>query len=120
MSGSLPSNLRRKAGQLARMPRRSLKGTLGMAGVRRPKVFAIGFNKTGTSSLDHLFAVLGYDTYHGTIWRSERPDGWFLNSRDAFSDGIPHDLDAIDAGFPGSRFILQVRTRSAGRPRRSC
>ena len=110
MNVSSVRKIRGQAGQLIRMPRKIRKGVFGLAGFRRPKVFAIGFNKTGTSSLNQLFATLGYDAYHGPGWRSQGPSSWLLNSRDAFSDGIPLDLDAIDHGFPGSHFILQVRS----------
>jgi hypothetical protein len=72
------------------------------------KVFAVGFNKTGTSSLHALFQLLGLRSYHGTAWRDCR-DRALLSRYDCFSDGIPADLAALDEGFPGSRFILQVR-----------
>ena len=39
---------------------------------RRPedsKVFCIGFNKTGTSSLHALFEQAGFRSHHGMAWR---------------------------------------------------
>ena len=72
------------------------------------KIFAIGFNKTGTTSLHTLFKLLGYSSYHGTKWRG-CDDLELLRSYNCFSDGIPKDLPKLDRLFPGSKFILQVR-----------
>ena len=55
------------------------------------KVFAVGFNKTGTTSLDALFKSLGLTAYHGVKWRT-CDDLELLRSYDCFSDGIPKDL----------------------------
>lgn len=80
-------------------------------GRRSEKVFAIGFNKTGTSSLHKVFRTLGYSAYHGTKWReTSRPVIHRLY--DAFSDGIPDDFRVLDSKFPRARFILQVRDLS--------
>lgn len=89
--------------------RRTTLGVSGYFGIRRSKVFAIGFNKTGSSSIHALFLEIGLDSYHGTEWRSKKPRSWLLNSRDAFGDGIPRDLNLLDHNFPNSHFILQVR-----------
>lgn len=72
------------------------------------KVFAVGFNKTGTTSLHYLFKSLGLRSYHGLEWRSCN-NYELLSSYDCFSDGIPKDLAKLDSSFPGSKFILQVR-----------
>lgn len=72
------------------------------------KVFAVGFNKTGTTSLDALFKSLGLTPYHGVKWRT-CDDLELLHSYDCFSDGIPKDLPYLDRMFPNSKFILQVR-----------
>lgn len=78
-------------------------------GIRHaPKIFSIGFNKTGTSSLHALFLQLGYPSYHGVSWRS-CCNHKLLTAYDCFSDGKPDDLSKLDAMFPGSKFILQVR-----------
>lgn len=81
---------------------------LTKATMRKAKVFAIGFNKSGTTSLDSLFKTLGLSSYHGVEWR-RCDDVELLNSYDCFSDGIPQDLAKLDVLFPGSRYILQVR-----------
>lgn len=86
------------------------RGKLTGAGTR--KVFAIGFNKTGTTSLHAVFRELGLHSYHGEYWRdSSRPVFHWLY--DAFCDGIPDDFRRLDQRFPGSRYILQVRDLDA-------
>lgn len=81
---------------------------LNLAGVRQKKIFAIGFNKCGTSSLHALFLELGRPSFHGVEWRSCN-DMKILKEYDCFSDGIPEDLQKLDISFPGSKFILQLR-----------
>lgn len=79
-----------------------------MAKSNAGKVFAIGFNKTGTTSLHDIFTQLGYLSYHGTAWRNtSRPALYFFY--DSFCDGIPDDFRRLDQMFPNSKFILQVR-----------
>lgn len=85
-----------------------LRCLLNQTGMRKNKVFAVGFNKTGTTSLHTLFESLGHSSYHGIQWRS-CDDLALLRSYDCFSDGIPRDLAKLDRLFPGSKFILQVR-----------
>lgn len=82
--------------------------SLAGSGKGSPKVFAIGFNKTGTTSLDRIFAELGYRSYHGTAWR-DTARRMIFQHYDAFSDGPPDDFAVLDQRFPGSKFILQVR-----------
>lgn len=78
-------------------------------GIRRKKIFAIGFNKCGTTSLHSLFQSLGLSSYHGTRWRKHQEIRLFL-FYDCFSDGSPSgELAKLDELFPGSKFILQVR-----------
>ncbi len=86
----------------------AVRRLLNRAGFRNKKVFAVGFNKTGTSSLHALFESLGLPSYHGVKWRG-CDDRTLLRSYDCFSDGIPQDLAKLDRMFPGSKFILQVR-----------
>ena len=85
---------------------RLLLNTLGLRKSR--KVFAIGFNKCATTSLDALFTTLGLASYHGIRWRSCN-NIWLLRTFDCFSDGIPMDLPKLDTSFPGAKYILQVR-----------
>ncbi|MDH3375801.1 MAG: hypothetical protein OEQ39_02400 [Gammaproteobacteria bacterium] len=87
----------------------------------KKKVFVIGSNKTGTTSLGAALKNLGFRL--GNQLEAELLiDDWarrdfkrlikYCRSADAFQD-IPFSLDytfqAMDAAFPGSRFILSVR-----------
>ena len=87
----------------------------------RKKIFVIGSNKTGTTSLAAALKNLGY--HLGSQVEAELLlDDWacrdfkrlirYCHSADAFQD-IPFSLDytfqALDAAFPGSKFILSVR-----------
>lgn len=83
----------------------------------RPKVFGIGFHKTGTSSLAEALRLLG--------WRVTGPNGVHdpdiartaldialaeAETHDAFQDNPwPMLYRAMDRRFPGGRFILTVR-----------
>lgn len=86
------------------------------------KLFGIGFGKTGTSSLELIFRILGLrvpnqqeqelrivkQLYGGNF----RPLIEFVNQYDAFQDkpfsqGVTYAQ--VDALFPGSKFILTVR-----------
>jgi Sulfotransferase domain len=88
---------------------------------RRGKVFVIGSNKTGTTSLGAALKQLGFRL--GNQLAAEKLlDDWarrdfrrlirYCRSADAFQD-IPFSLDytfqAMDAAFPDSKFILSVR-----------
>ena len=88
---------------------------------KREKVFCIGRNKTGTTSLAKALKMLGY-----RIGRQDKAeplmDDWgrrdfrrivqYCRWADAFQD-VPFSLDytyqVLDYAFPGSRFILSVR-----------
>ena len=76
------------------------------------KVFAIGENKSGTTSLHRIFQDFGYRSYHGTKWRDTSRTG-FYRLYDGFCDGIPDDFRELDRLFPNARFILQVRALDA-------
>lgn len=76
--------------------------------VQRQKVFVVGFNKTGTSSIHALFEQLGLRSLHHPSW-SRDPRAPELDTFDCFSDGTPADVRPFDTRFPGARFILQVR-----------
>lgn len=88
---------------------------------KKKKIFVIGSNKTGTTSLKAALNNLGFRV--GNQLKAEMLlDDWarrdfkriirYCRSADAFSD-IPFSLDytfqAVDAAFPDSRFILSVR-----------
>lgn len=79
-----------------------------VAGRNSRKVFAIGENKSGTSSLHRIFQDFGYRSYHGAKWRDTSRTG-FYRLYDGFCDGIPDDFRKLDLLFPNARFILQVR-----------
>jgi hypothetical protein len=87
----------------------------------RPKVFCVGMNKTGTTSLKDMLKRFGYTVasqargellLDAWLERDFAPIVRFCRSADAFQD-IPFSLDysyqALDAAFPGSRFILSIR-----------
>lgn len=113
----------RRLGLLSRL--RSLLGS------RNPKVFCVGRNKTGTTSLRAALTILGY-----RIGRQRDAEAliedWgrrdfrrlvaYCHTADAFQD-VPfsHDytFQAVDAAFPGSKFILTVRDSPEQKRRRS-
>ncbi|MET0903202.1 MAG: sulfotransferase [Acidimicrobiales bacterium] len=91
----------------------------------RPRVFGIGLNKTGTTSLHEALTILGYESLHGG--RSDGPlieesirqaseAGLPLLSNvdqrwDAFSDlgVLSRRFRLLDQQYPGSHFVLTVR-----------
>jgi hypothetical protein len=82
------------------------------------RVFGIGMQKTGTSSLHAAFQILGLDSFH---WgRGEAPRMWHemnstgrsntLEQHYALSDNpIPVMFEKLDRAYPGSKFILTIR-----------
>ncbi|MBL8200627.1 MAG: hypothetical protein JNK40_06615 [Chromatiales bacterium] len=72
------------------------------------KVFCIGFNKTGTSSMHRLFTELGLRSFHGYYSHIPVTDPLYRDF-DCFSDGDQHDYALLDRTFPGSRFIVTTR-----------
>jgi hypothetical protein len=95
------------------------------------RVFGIGMHKTATTSLDHAFKILGFDSFHFNsgnearmIWeemntlsrsrtleldhmasRSKTLEEWY-----ALCDlPIPMLYVKLDLAYPGSKFILTVR-----------
>jgi hypothetical protein len=94
--------------------------------VRPPegKVFCIGFNKTGTTSVRVALEELGYKIGKQSVAEEFIAD-WarrdfsriidYCNTADAFQDipfSLPDTYQSLDAAFPGSKFILTVRTNS--------
>lgn len=75
---------------------------------RRKKVFAIGFNKTGTTSLHQTFLEMGLTSYHGPNWHA-CDDERLLRSWHCFSDAAPRNFARLDVLFPQAKFILNVR-----------
>ncbi len=84
---------------------------------KRPKVFGIGFHKTGTSSLAAALRILGYRVTgpdgvgNPDIAETALPMALKLARKfDAFQDNPwPILFREMDAAFPGSRFVLTVR-----------
>ena len=89
------------------------------------KIFGIGFSKTGTTTLEKAFSILGYKAWHGH-WQS--PHNFYalalsihkdyeelfkiINYYDAFSDGPWGGTDLyleIYRRLPESKFILTIR-----------
>jgi hypothetical protein len=87
----------------------------------RPKVFCIGFHKTGTKSLAAALRVLGYRVTGMNAGRdpdivaNALPRALALAERfDAFQDNPwPLLFREMDAHFPGSRFVLTHRAPEA-------
>jgi hypothetical protein len=92
----------------------------------KPKVFGIGFQKTGTTSLGKIFDALGYKTasYHQFRDMADRDDlDWEAVSTRALT--LAADVQAakdtpwpllyreLDAAFPGSKFIHVTRDPEA-------
>jgi len=88
---------------------------------KRTKVFCIGQNKTGTTSIEHVLKQLGYKMgkqakaellIHDWAKRDFKKIVKFCHSADAFQD-IPFSNDftyeILDYAFPDSKFILTVR-----------
>lgn len=97
------------------------------ASPRKPKVFGIGLSRTGTTSLTDALHLLGYSAVHfpqDAVTRAEvyrslacRPASVSLSvlqEADALTD-IPVCClyQALDRGYPGSKFILTVREKHA-------
>ena len=67
------------------------------------KVFTIGFNKTGTTSI-HAFFM-----YHGM--KSQHDKHWDFDNYQCFSDGKHHNglFKSYEQKYPDARFILNTR-----------
>lgn len=84
----------------------------------KSKVFCIGFHKTGTTSLAVALKTLGYrvtgpnGVYDSNIERNVLPLAFALvEEYDAFQDNPwPVIYKDLDLKFPGSRFILMLRS----------
>lgn len=89
---------------------------------KRPKVFVVGFNKTGTSSLEKALRDLGFKIGNQRtgellfdFWADRKFDKiiTFAKSAQAFQDvpfSLPYTFIHLDLAFPGSKFILTVRS----------
>jgi hypothetical protein len=78
--------------------------------VKGRKVFGIGFQRTGTLSLNEALNLLGIRSRHNAQELFENPNHPVLDAFDGFTDNpIPLLYRQLDQRFPGSRFILTDR-----------
>lgn len=88
------------------------------------KIFCIGANKTGTTSIEHVFKSLGMKVgnqaqaemfLHDWAKRDFRRIIKYCHTADAFQD-MPFSFDdtfrVVDEAFPDSKFILTVRNNA--------
>ncbi|MCH8902461.1 MAG: hypothetical protein IIA45_00880 [Bacteroidetes bacterium] len=85
--------------------------------MEKPKIFGVGFQKTGTSSLQRAFEILGYkscgarpdlllDILNGRYKKVTK----IVNKYEVFLDHPwPQIFDFLDEHYPGSKFILTIR-----------
>jgi hypothetical protein len=79
------------------------------------KVFCVGFNKTGTTSLHHWFVAAGLDSSHdATYQKRTRTMGRealrsYLDAHDAFSDGERANVPILRDLYPDAKFVLNTR-----------
>lgn len=87
----------------------------------KPKIFCIGQNKTGTTSLKQTFEQLGYlvgSQRSGELLLPNYIDGNFkpiiqyCRTAQVFQDipfSLPKTYEIVDKAFPNSKFILSIR-----------
>ena len=81
-------------------------------GLKHPKVFCVGFNKTGTTTLHRILQdQLSYDSAHKPRWTdwSITKNRLRLERFDAFSDGGCASIRNLDELYPEALFILNTR-----------
>lgn len=88
---------------------------------KRSKVFCIGRNKTGTTSLQRALEDLGYKVgdqakaemlIHHYARRDFRPIIAYCHTAEAFQDipfSLPYTYEILDHAFPKAKFILSIR-----------
>jgi hypothetical protein len=126
-----------REGRLAQPERRNVAGSLALLPVHpntinqplhpeieERKIFCIGYNKTGTTSIGHALEGLGYKLGNQSV-AEQLMDDWavrdfrriieYCKTADAFQD-LPFSVDftyqAMDFTFPGSKFILTIRSNA--------
>ena len=89
--------------------------------LKADKVFCIGLNKTGTTSLESALQELGYSMgsqaageilLRQYLTRNFGPIIEFCKTADAFQDipfGLPYTFVLLDHFFPNANFILSIR-----------
>lgn len=77
------------------------------------KIFCIGFNKTGTTSLHNFFKSCGLTSIHNTEWCHysyiKKGKEYFIDQ--CYSDGEQSNFVQLEKWFPNSLFILNTRTK---------
>ena len=109
----------KRGGRALRLLARLALGTIRSAG--KPKVFCVGGNKTGTSSMARALTEMGLVMGVQSLAERLVPD-WarrdfrrlflYCRTAQAFQDvpfSLPFTFQALDQRFPGSRFILTIR-----------
>lgn len=87
----------------------------------KPKVFCIGLNKTGTTTLEVVLKDIGYKMgdqptaellFEDWNLRNFAPIIKYCQTADAFQDmpfSLPYTFMALDRAFKGAKFILTIR-----------
>lgn len=89
-----------------------------------PKVFCIGYNKTGTTTIGKAFGLLGYrnSSFNRRVWRDLYLRGEIesvikYTARFSSFDDLPwlkeDMIPILDKRFPGSRFVYLFREEAA-------
>jgi hypothetical protein len=74
------------------------------------KVFGVGMQRTGTSTMTRAFRLLGYRSAHFPAELWEDREARVLSECNAFFDNpIPLIYQELDERYPASKFILTVR-----------
>jgi hypothetical protein len=93
----------------------------GIRALGKPKIFCIGLNKTGTTSLKKEMALQGFTVgnqrqaellFDDWVKRDFRRIVRYCRTARFFQDApfsYPYTFIALDQAFPGSKFILTVR-----------
>ena len=104
------------------------------------KLFFIGFNKTGTTSIDQLFKLYGYNSCHNSYWwyctlenryHNDKVinDISIINDHQVLTDGfelyfpdmpVLPNLEELDKLYPNSKYIYQTRNLKAWLISRLC
>lgn len=87
------------------------------------RIFGIGFQRTGTTSLQGAFDIFGFDSGHWESAEWAKTIWWEMNKWNrsrtlerhyALSDNpIPIMYERLDKAYPGSKFILTTRDETA-------
>jgi hypothetical protein len=75
------------------------------------KIFCIGFNKTGTTSIADAFKSIGYKSFHKPTWvkQANEKNKEFIDKFDIFSDGNGNaDVEWLNTNYD-ALFILNWR-----------